>query len=138
MNREDLRQLSRIRIKESAILLKANRYAGAYYLAGYSVECGIKACIARQTRRWEFPDKDTVNKSWTHDLEQLIGVAGLRPALQSEMQANPAFAVNWTLVKDWNESFRYDPNVSVQQAKDLYSACTNRKDGILSWVRKQW
>jgi len=51
MNRTELQRLSRIRIKEAKFLLDGGCYNGAYYLAGYAVECALKACIAKQTHR---------------------------------------------------------------------------------------
>ena len=32
----------------------------AYYMIGYCVECALKACIAKQIRRFDFPDKKLV------------------------------------------------------------------------------
>jgi HEPN domain-containing protein len=58
MNREDLKRLSLIRIREAHVLLKASEYSGAYYLAGYSLECALKACTAKSVQRFDFPDKD--------------------------------------------------------------------------------
>lgn len=55
VDRRDLHVLSRIRLKEAKALLDAGLYDGAYYLAGYAVECGLKACIAKKTKRHEFP-----------------------------------------------------------------------------------
>ena len=57
MDRKDLQTLSRVRLKEATSLLNLGFYDGAYYLAGYAVECALKACIAKGTRRYEFPDK---------------------------------------------------------------------------------
>jgi len=45
VNRPQLRQLAEDRILDAACLLACGRPAGAYYLAGYAVECGLKACI---------------------------------------------------------------------------------------------
>ena len=59
MNRLDLQQLSDLRIGEAKALLAQGFPEGAYYLAGYSVECALKACIARRTREHDFPDKST-------------------------------------------------------------------------------
>ena len=56
------------------MLLKAGHFSGAYYLAGYSVECALKACIAKQTARYDFPDKSKANDSFVHDLKKLAGV----------------------------------------------------------------
>jgi len=57
LDRKDLQELSRVRLKEATALMQAGFFDGAYYLAGYAVECAIKACIAKGTRRYEFPDK---------------------------------------------------------------------------------
>jgi hypothetical protein len=53
---------------------------GAYYLAGYSVECALKACIAKATQRHEFPDKKKADLSYTHNLKGLLNVARLEKA----------------------------------------------------------
>jgi HEPN domain-containing protein len=63
MNRNDLRRLARIRLKEARALLEAKCLDGAYYLCGYAVECALKAGIAEVTRRSEFPDLDRVKAS---------------------------------------------------------------------------
>ena len=55
MDRKDLRALSRVRLSGARALLKARLPDGAYYLAGYPVECALKACIAKETQRYEFP-----------------------------------------------------------------------------------
>ena len=72
MNRSDLRELARERVREARQLLRARAPNGAYYLAGYAVECALKACIAKKTQRYEFPSRDTVNESHTHDLNRLL------------------------------------------------------------------
>lgn len=51
MNRAELRNLAKLRLAEAQTLLAAARWSGAYYLSGYSVECALKACIAKNTRR---------------------------------------------------------------------------------------
>ena len=58
MNKTELENLASIRIKEAEILLTADCYHGAYYLAGYSLECILKACIAKQVKEFDFPDKN--------------------------------------------------------------------------------
>jgi HEPN domain-containing protein len=57
VNRKDLQFLARARLTEARALLDAGHPDGAYYLAGYAVECALKACIAKATQRHEFPDK---------------------------------------------------------------------------------
>ena len=55
MNRNDFRELAGIRLGEAKVLLDSDRYDGAFYLADYAVECALKACISRLTRRFDFP-----------------------------------------------------------------------------------
>ena len=47
VNRRDLQFLARSRLTEAKALLSASHGDGAYYLVGYAVECGLKACIAQ-------------------------------------------------------------------------------------------
>ena len=62
--------------------LSANRWPAAYYLLGYAVECGLKACAARQFRQDEVPDKTVVNDFYTHRLDKLLGISGVKTALE--------------------------------------------------------
>ena len=86
MNRESLQQISRIRTQEANALLDAGCYPGAYYLIGYAVECALKACVARQVKRFDFPDKFLANKVFTHNLEKLVGLAGLGSDFMNDMK----------------------------------------------------
>ena len=138
MNRQELQELSRIRRKEAAALLKAKHYSGAYYLLGYSVECALKACIAKQTNKHDFPNKELAIKAYVHNLEELIKLAGLKSDLDKDIKKNGTLEVNWAVVKDWNESARYICTITSADAKDLYSACTSRTNGILSWIKTKW
>jgi HEPN domain-containing protein len=88
MNRNDFQQLSELRAKEAKALLAAGFPEGAYYLAGYAVECALKACIARKTQEFDFPEKKRVNDSHTHDLGKLLVLAGLSEDLQLGFTAN--------------------------------------------------
>lgn len=138
MNRSILQSLSTQRRRDAFILLRERHFPGAYYLIGYAVECALKACVARQTRRFDFPTKGVATKVFTHDLELLIKLAGLEADLARDIAANPTLQLNWTIVKDWSEETRYDLTITGVQARDLYSACTARTHGILSWIRKRW
>jgi len=61
--RKDFQRLAELRAKEAATLAKTGNQQGAYYLAGFAVECALKACIAKKTRRHDFPaDKDYASK----------------------------------------------------------------------------
>ncbi len=137
MNRATFKRLSGLRLEDAGKLLAAKRYAGAYYLMGYAVECALKACVAKQVNQYDFPDKKLANEAFTHDLEKLVRVAGLAPAFEKDRNANKALDLNWAVAKDWNESVRYELGISEAQARDLFFACTG-KNGVLPWVRKRW
>ncbi|HYP09337.1 MAG TPA: hypothetical protein VER03_24140 [Bryobacteraceae bacterium] len=49
MTRQDLQELAEMRLADAEALLVAGRYSGAYYLAGYAVECAIKAHVSRSS-----------------------------------------------------------------------------------------
>ena len=138
MTRNDFQQLTRIRLKEARVLLLNGHYEGAYYLAGYAVECAIKACIAKNVKHYDFPDKKLANESHSHDLEQLIKVAGLQNKLNIKLQVNRQFELNWAIAKDWSEQKRYSTLIQNTSAKDFYSALTRRQHGIMTWLRSQW
>lgn len=138
MNRNEFQELSRLRRKEAWSLLRARLYPGAYYLTGYAVEAALKASIAKRTRRHDFPDQNLAKSAWVHKLQGLVKVAELWPELEKEMNANPSLQLNWAEVKDWSVESRYDTNISRVRAEGLYSACTARTNGILSWIRKRW
>src|SRR5437868_6200615 len=72
VNRAQLRQLAEDRILDAGCLLAGGRPAGAYYLAGYAVECGLKACILAHIEAAGaiFQDRKFSEKCWTHDLEE--------------------------------------------------------------------
>ena len=95
MTRKDFQALARTRLADAEALLQAGRFDGAFYLLGFAVECGLKACIARLIRRHEFPDKQMTIDSYSHDLSKLVRTAGLESALNAEMDADPHFHKNW-------------------------------------------
>ncbi len=43
MNRAELQRLAKDRLLDAKALFAARRWSGAYYLAGYAVECALKA-----------------------------------------------------------------------------------------------
>ncbi len=137
MNRNDLKLLALTRLREAKVLLAHGEYSGAYYLAGYVVECGLKACIAKRTRRHDFPDKKRAEKSWTHLLNDLVGLAELTDSLKTEIQADAIFSRNWANVVRWKEDSRYALN-GEPEAIDLVKAISDRRHGVLRWLRQHW
>jgi HEPN domain-containing protein len=94
MNKADLKKLAQMRYEDANVLHAGKRYSGAYYLAGYAVECALKACIAGNVKKGDFPDRETVNKSWSHNLESLVGIAGLGTELKGRIDHDQDFSAN--------------------------------------------
>jgi HEPN domain-containing protein len=137
VNRKELQILSRTRLAEARTLLRAGYPDGAYYLAGYAIECALKACIAKATRRHEFPDKKAVDASHTHNLRDLVRVANLALTRLEAAKKNPAFQNHWDLVQGWSEHSRYRRN-DAATAKALLKAIEDRKQGVFVWIRRHW
>lgn len=137
MNRLDFQNLSSMRLREARALLAAGFPEGAYYLAGYAVECALKSCIAKQTREFDFPEKDSKNY-YTHSLEDLFKHAKLKTDLENETQMDALLRTNWSIVKNWSEQSRYDQGKTAQEAADLLEAIESQKGGVLTWVQLRW
>lgn len=137
MNRAELQRLAKERISDAKVLLDARHWSAAYYLAGYAVECALKACIAKLMKSEEFPDKKFAEKCWTHNLAQLLDLAGLKAAFDAALRVDSDLQENWNTVKDWNEESRY-ARTAKKKAENLYAAVTDKKHGVLSWLKRRW
>jgi HEPN domain-containing protein len=137
VDRRDLQELSKVRLKEAKALMELGLYDGAYYLAGYAVECALRACIAKDTRRHQFPDKKRVDSSHSHDFAQLIRVAGLEDEHRERLRSDADFDANWEIVKRWSEQSRHRWN-GRESAQALVSAVSNRRHGVISWIKLHW
>jgi HEPN domain-containing protein len=137
MNRVDLQAIAETRVREAGALLIAGFPDGAYYLAGYAVECALKACIARRTREHDFPERKLVNDSHTHKLKDLLRLAELKTDLEAMLQVDPVMEANWAIIQDWSEESRYEKK-TVEQANSFLNAIEDRQGGLLPWIRQRW
>jgi AbiV family abortive infection protein len=139
MNRLDLQNLSELRIREAKILLDGGSYPGTFYLAGYSIECALKACIAKATQQHDFPDKpEQVRQIYSHNLKQLLSLAKLEDMLEDDMKSNSDLRAYWNRVVNWNEERRYELGLTEKEARDLYQAIADPVNGVLVWLKKCW
>src|SRR5579859_2012016 len=114
MDRGDFQRLAAIRLDEARVLYAANHFSGCYYLGGYAVECALKACIAKDIRAEEWPEKGFSQKLYTHELPTLLKLAGLDTGPGQPPGGDPALEVNWSTVKDWTEQARYVEMIDVE------------------------
>jgi hypothetical protein len=139
MNRAHFQNLAETRIEDAKTLLDGARGAGAYYFAGYAVECGLKACILHRVEREGviFAERKFSEKCWPHSVEVLVEAAGLKVERDLDAAMNPNFSTNWGVVKDWTESDRYE-NHDEAKARSLIDAITETTDGALPWIQLRW
>jgi HEPN domain-containing protein len=138
VNRAAWQRLALERLKDAKALLKSKRWAAAYYLAGYAVECGLKSCIiVYMMKTDDFPDKRFSEQCWTHDLVRLVVLAGLRADLDRDTAGEADLLKNWEIVSEWTESSRYSPRTKAE-AKAMVEAVGNSKHGMLSWIKHRW
>lgn len=137
MKRDELRAIAQAKIEDAKILLANGRYSNAYYLAGYAVEIGLKACIASQFIADVIPDKTFVNDIYRHKLKDLVGSAGLSRSLKDREDKDPNFAINWALVAQWTPEIRYQA-VDPMSAQGMVAAITDTKSGVLEWIKAHW
>lgn len=102
MNKTQLEQIAELRPAEAGALLSMSPPMpdAAYDLAGDSVECALKACIAKLTAQHDFPDKNFAAKCFTHKAEALVPLAGLETARAAAVAKDAKLAANWLVVKD--------------------------------------
>jgi HEPN domain-containing protein len=138
-DRTFFQQLAQLRRDEAKLLMQAKQWSGAYYIAGYAVECALKARLAAQFRENEIPDRNLVNRIYTHDLAELLRLAALEAELDTARQRDPELERRWSVVKNWNEQARY-ATWTEQQASAIIDAIDGNADGggILQWLSARW
>ena len=135
-DRAKFQQLAELRLAEAKLLLENGLPSGAYYLAGYAVECALKSIIATSFRANEIPDKSLVNSVYTHNLNELLNLAGLRRPLKEDMDLNPDLKANWTTVSKWSEQARYETWTG-ETAATMLEAVGAADKGLLQWLQKR-
>jgi len=137
MDRRHLQNLAQTRLADARVLFAAGRFSGAYYLAGYVIECGLKACVAKLTTSESFPDKDLANAVYTHDLKILAKAAKLDAAIEQRAKADPDFELNWAITNFWSETARYE-SWSKDEAKWMLDAVSDSAHGVLQCITQFW
>lgn len=99
--------IARERLTDAETLLQAQRYDGAAYLCGYSIEIALKHKICL-TLNWPgFPSTNNEFLKYkslkTHDLDVLLSFTGIETTLKSTNLAE------WSDFDNWNPEARYNP-----------------------------
>ncbi len=137
MDRTELQRLAQERLADAEALFAAGRFSGAYYLAGYVIECAVKACVAKLTTPESLPDRELARILYTHDLKTLAKAEKLDVAIGQRAKSDPEFDRNWAIVNFWSEDARYK-SWSRDMAKSMLDAVSDRAYGVLPCIAQYW
>lgn len=133
----DQANASRQRLEDAKVLLRASRWRGAMYIAGYAVECLLKTKLMQiydcknlrelddvLQRRFVLPTGGTI---FTHQLETLFK---LTPSYH-RLQQNPDILSLFNVVNRWAPKWRY---VSKQTTGDEASFFIDAVEKVMHWI----
>ena len=135
-DRATFQQLAELRLAEARALQADGLHSGAYYLAGYALECALKAKIAADFRENEIPELKRVQSIYTHDLSALLGLAVLKEDLDAEKELHPQLYQRWSVAREWSENARY--KIWTQADASAILDAVDGAHGILQWLRNRW
>jgi HEPN domain-containing protein len=132
--RQELQELSALRLQEADVLFAAQLYDGCVYLCGYVVELALKARICAILDIEEYPDRRQHFK--THDFDELKLLAGLEREITG---ANPQLLGNWSVATEWKPEWRYQPVGSYVRAdaERILEAIKVAPDGVLACISRR-
>ena len=121
------KHVAHVRLEDAAVLLEQKRYAGAIYLAGYSVECLLKWAVTRRRAQIYLAASFEI-----HDLGALVKEAGLEAILREETELRDVF---WALVDTWSPELRYLAKApDAGRARSLYGQIVRVYDWIAEHI----
>jgi len=133
----DLKNLAQQKFVDAVLLHENHRHSGSYYLAGYAIELGLKASIAKSFLSNAIPDKKFVNNIYQHKLDQLIGLAAFSSSFTKERKNNEILNSHWGIVTQWTTEARYRM-IDQVESNAMIVAVTNRENGIFPWIKRHW
>ncbi len=138
-NRQQLRDLARIKLTEAEALYDAGLFDGCVYLCGYVVELALKARVCATLGVSEYPERGSRLKDGfrTHDFDDLKLLAGM----ETELLGNrPELLSNWSVATKWKPESRYEPPGSYDEvrAKEILDAIRNKPNGVLECISSRW
>ena len=154
----EIKQLAVERLSEAQILCDNEKYDGAFYLAGYSIELMLKAKVCEHFGVDNLFDEDATdqdvnelkNAVKTHDIRKLLVFSGLRnkfekaKAEQNENGLRLMQTHTYLFSKQpkknrclWNEQVRYQAigSQKAETVRELIELLLH-PEGLLQWINK--
>lgn len=124
------------RFDDSQLLLQQKRTTGAVYLAGYTVECFLKALVLHNTPSREQPTLLLQLRRIGHDIESLISLYRSR----ANSSVPKEITRHLTRLVTWSTDMRYAPGTTkLRDAEDFMGsviAVSDWADGRMQNVHK--
>ena len=148
-SRSDLQNLTKQRLDEASALLSLNFPDAAFYLAGYSIECALKAVVCKTLDQDDFYQPDRSKKATryvqerifrefkTHNYSDLLVLSGLSAEFELARVSDPQLYLAWTDIEKagWTEQFRYELGTkSRQNVSDFIKAV----GAVIIWISNYW
>jgi len=107
------------------------------FLSGLAMPWSARSRRASKKQAgYEFPDKDRVNKSYTHKLDELIKLAELRECTQGGDEVR--FISNRLGFREIMVRREPLPKADPKNAEGLVAAIMKKRGGIFSWLKQYW
>jgi hypothetical protein len=117
------------RFEEAKILRKADQLTtGAVYLAGYSIECMLKALILNGLPKSK---QDAILNSFRGGKAHDFGWLREQYRLNGGARFPPNVSASFTLVNDWSTDLRYVPKAMTAKEIDDFLKAAH---GIMTWI----
>ena len=83
------------------------------------------------------PDKNLVNRVYSHKLSDLLSIAGLALELKQALLANPVIDTYWAVVEQWGVESRYE-SIDPFLASAMNDAVSHPVNGVFRWITSRW
>lgn len=133
----DQTKASAHRLQDAWALCHEKRWRGAMYLAGYAVECLLKArlmrmfgCRTLSKLETELQRRGSLPRDWTvftHQLLPLLRLTQAVPRLQQD-------GANWRMfmtVNQWKPAWRYSPPITRQDEAEGF---LHAVEAVVRWI----
>ena len=116
-------EISRRMLTDARFLFKHGRWHGAVYLAGYAIECKLKAAVCQYLGVEELPESFR-----THDIRFLIRSAGLTETVNSDEVIQARFR---RIDSMWRTEIRYAGKPYGKQEAEVFLDNVRR---VVQWL----
>jgi len=148
---DEIEVLAKERLEEANILCTNEKYAGAFYLAGYSIELMLKAKICKHFDIDNLFDEQCsiygvsqVRKALkTHDIAVLLIFSGLQSKLEEAKSHSRVLMQTYSRLFEasghciWSEQLRYTL-VDTPAPEDILTLMIllGHEEGLLKWIKQ--